>query len=316
MNAVHASVASAVLMLTIAGPWTGAGRALVGSQAPPPPPPATATPPTTGVPGGGRQGRGQGVFPAQQRPPGDPAVIERGRTLYSVTCSSCHGVDARGGQLGGPNLLRSQLVLLDQDGEAIVPVIQNGRPDKGMPPMPLNAADAKAVATFLHHLLAAAGRQGSPPPIDTPPPNIVIGDASAGQAFFAAKCTACHSVTGDMQGIATRIPDAKTLQNLWVSGGTAAGRGGRGGRGRGSSESAVTVAVTLLSGETIEGQLRRLDDFIVTLVQADGTERTIRREGDRPKVEIRDPLQGHKDLLSVYTDKDMHDVTAYLVTLK
>ena len=256
------------------------------------------------------------MFPAQQRPPGDPAAIERGKTLYSVTCSACHGVDARGGQLGGPNLLRSQLVLADQDGEAIVPVIQKGRPDKGMPPMPVNDADAKALATYLHSLLAAAGRQGSPPPVDTPPPDVVVGDATAGQTFFTAKCTACHSPTGDLQGIATRIPDAKTLQNLWVSGGVAAGRGGRGGRGRGSSGPAVTVSVTLPSGEKSEGQLRRIDDFIVTLVQADGIERSFRREGDRPKVEIRDPLQGHRDLLAVYTEKNMHDVTAYLVTLK
>ena len=245
-------------------------------------------------------------------------MIERGRSIYSVTCSACHGADARGGQLGGPNLLRSQLVLADQDGEAIIPVIQKGRPDKGMPPMSINDADAKAVATFLHHLLASAGRQGSPPPIDTPPPDVLVGDAAAGQTYFAAKCTTCHSADGDLKGIAARVPDAKTLQNLWVSGGVAAGRGGRGGRGRGSSGSTVTVTVTvtLPSGEKAEGQLRRIDDFIVTLVQADGTERSLRRDGDRPKVEIRDPLQGHRDLLAVYPAKVMRDGTAYLVTLK
>ena len=32
--------------------------------------------------------------------------------------------------------------------------------------------------------------------------------------------------------------------------------------------------------------------------------------------EIHDPLEGHKKLLSVYTDKEIHDVTAYLVTVK
>ena len=302
---------SALLGVTIAGAQAGSQSA----QQQPPPAPATA--PTTPPAGGGRQGRGGAVFLQQQRPPGDPAVIERGRTLYSVTCSACHGVDARGGQLGGPNLLRSQLVLADEDGEAIIPVIQSGRPEKGMPPMPqINAADAKALATFLHSLLAAAGRQGSPPPVDTPPPNVVVGDATSGQTFFAARCTSCHSVTGDLQGIAARIPDAKTLQNLWTSGGVAAGRGGRGGRGRGSSGATLTVTVTTPSGEKAEGQLRRLDDFIVILVEADGTERSFRREGDRPKVEVRDPLQGHRDLLAVYTDKNMHDVTAYLVTLK
>ena len=60
----------------------------------------------------------------------------------------------------------------------------------------------------------------------------------------------------------------------------------------------------------------RIDDFIVTLMDADGVTHTFRRDGDTPKVEVRDPLQGHKDLLKVYTDKDIHDVTAYLVTLK
>jgi cytochrome c oxidase cbb3-type subunit 3 len=283
-----------------------------GSQPAQPPLPAPATAPA----GGGRQGRGGAVFLQQQRSPGDPAVIERGRTLYSITCTGCHGVDARGGQLGGPNLLRSQLVLADQAGELIVPVIQGGRPDKGMPPLPINDADGKAVATFLHSLLAAAGRQGSPPPTDAPPPDVLVGDRAAGEVYFAAKCTTCHSATGDLQGIAARAGDAKTLQNLWVSGGTARGRGGRGGRGRVSNAAAVTATVTLPSGEKTEGRLERMDDFIVTLELADGSQRSFRREGDRPKVEVRDPLQGHRDLLAVITDKNMHDVTAYLVTLK
>ena len=78
----------------------------------------------------------------------------------------------------------------------------------------------------------------------------------------------------------------------------------------------MTVVVTQPTGEKVEGQLRRIDDFIVTLVDADGMERSFRREGDRPKVEVRDPLEGHRDLLAVITDKNMHDVTAYLVTLK
>jgi cytochrome c oxidase cbb3-type subunit III len=264
------------------------------------------------VPLQARQGRGA-VFPAQQRPPGDPAVIARGKTIYSTTCSACHGVDLRGGQLGGPNLLRSQLALNDQDGELIVPVIQKGRPEKGMPPQPLNADDAKAVAIFIHSVLASAGRQGSPPPGEVAPLNIVVGDATAGQTYFSAKCSSCHSATGDLQGIATRVSDPKTLQNMWVSGG--GGGRGRGGGGRGGG-SAVTVTVTLPSGEKIQGPLVRYDDFIVILTDADGSVRSFRRDGDRPKVEIHDPMEGHRALLSVYTEKDMHDVTAYLVTLK
>ena len=78
----------------------------------------------------------------------------------------------------------------------------------------------------------------------------------------------------------------------------------------------VTVAVTLPSGERVEGRLVRIDDFLVSLALADGTIRTFRRDGDTPKVEVHDPMQAHRDLLAVYTDKDMHDLTAYLVTLK
>jgi len=64
------------------------------------------------------------------RPPGDPASIDRGKALYGVNCQFCHGVDTRGGD-GGPSLLRSSVVLADQKGELIAPVVRSGRP--GMP---------------------------------------------------------------------------------------------------------------------------------------------------------------------------------------
>jgi cytochrome c oxidase cbb3-type subunit 3 len=157
-----------------------------------------------------------------------------------------------------------------------------------------------------------------PPSIGQAAPSGLVGNAGEGQAYFKAKCGSCHSPTGDLQGIATRIADPKTLQNTWVAGG--GGRGGRGGRGGAaageSSARTVTVAVTLPSGERTEGRLVRIDDFLVTVALADGTQRSFRRDGEVPKVEVRDPMQAHRDLLAVYTDKDMHDVTAYLVTLK
>jgi cytochrome c oxidase cbb3-type subunit 3 len=155
-----------------------------------------------------------------------------------------------------------------------------------------------------------------PPSVGLAPPSILVGNASEGQAYFAAKCGACHSATGDLAGIASRYPDAKALQNAWVSGGGGRGRGGRGGAAAGPpSARTVTVTVTLPAG-AVEGQLVRIDDFLVTVGLADGTLRTIRRDGNIPKVEIHDPMKAHRDMLSTYTDKDMHDLTAYLVTLK
>ena len=97
------------------------------------------------------------------------------------------------------------------------------------------------------------------------------------------------------------------LQNTWVA-------GGAGGRGGGTTP--VTATVTLRSGQKFEGRVIRSDEFIIALAMADGTSRSFRRDGDVPKVEIHNPREGHLKLLPAYTDKDIHDVTAYLVTLK
>lgn len=239
-------------------------------------------------------------------------MVARGKALYGINCTGCHGVDLRGGDIGGPNLLRSQVVLSDQDGELILPIVQGSRQSTGMPAIKMTPADVKAVAVYIHNVAAAIGNQGNPPSISMAPPSILVGSESAGEAYFNAKCGGCHSATGDLRGIATRISDPKALQNAWVGG------GGRGGRGAAVVPNARTVMVTVTESteEKTEGRLVRIDDFLVTVGFEDGTQRTFRREGDTPKVDVRDPMKGHRDLLAVYTDKDIHDVTAYLVTLK
>jgi cytochrome c oxidase cbb3-type subunit 3 len=298
------------------------------SQNPPAQPPPVQQPPAgTGPPAQPPAGRGQGrgtqpgTFPAQQRPPGDPAVIARGKTLYEATCAFCHGRDLRGGENGGPNLLRSEVTLTDKAGELIMPIVRGARADKGMPPIEMTDDDVKAVAEYIHSRLALSPRQGMPPPSEEAVVlDVLVGDAPAGEKYFAAKCAPCHSTTGDMQGIATRVGDPKTLQNLWVSGGAA---GGRGGRGRGAAPApaapnprAVIATVTLPRGEKAEGRLIRLDDFYVAIAEADGTIRSFTRRGGLPKVDLKDPLEGHRRLLGELTDADMHNVTAYLATLK
>ncbi len=275
-----------------------------------------AQPPPAAAPQGGRGGRGRGGFvPGQQRPPADPAQIARGKTLYGISCTGCHGADLRGGDIGGPNLLRSQVALSDREGELIVPIIHGSRQSSGMPAINMSDEDAKAVAAYIRSVLETIGRQGTPPAVGKAPETIVVGNAGEGQAYFAARCGSCHSAAGDLKGIASRISDAKMLQNTWVSGGQG-GRRGPGAMPNASPARAVTAVVTTPSGETVEGRLVRIDDFLVSLALPDGSVRTFRREGDVPKVEIRDPMRGHRDLLTQMTDKDMHDVTAYLVTLK
>ncbi len=276
------------------------------------------------------QGRGRGnSFPQQQRQLADEATLAKGKGLYETTCAPCHGADLRGGQLGGPNLLRSQLVLLDKAGEAIGEVIKAGRPNPaqaGATPMPalsLPPDQVTAIAEYIHSVAAQGGRQGRPPVDDTVPADrVLVGDATAGQAYFQATCSSCHSVTGDLKGIASRAGDARELQNLWVSGGGGGrgggGGGGRGGggRGRGASDRA-TVKVTPSSGPAVEGRLLRIDDFTVAVGLTDGTRRTIvRNSATDPKVEVNDPGEAHKRIVMALTDRDMHNVTAFLWTIK
>jgi cytochrome c oxidase cbb3-type subunit 3 len=291
---------------------------LGADQAPAPQQPAAQQPPAGG--------RGRGTFPNTQRALADAATIQRGNTLYGINCRLCHGADLRGGDLGGVNLLRSALVLSDQNGELILPVVKEGRQRPGMPvmpPIPLPDDDVKAIAAYIHSVAATMAGQGGPPPGPPVELNIVVGDAAAGQKYFAANCASCHSPTGDLQRLASRYPSPMQLQNTWVAGvpSPGGGRGRPGGPPAGAAEpprvpKPVTVVVTTADGQRYEGRLDRIDDFIVSLTQADGTPKTFRRNGDVPRVQITDPLEAHKKMLVKYTDKDMHDVTAYLVTLK
>jgi cytochrome c oxidase cbb3-type subunit III len=258
-------------------------------------------------PPGAGQGRGGGLGRGQAAPPIDPAVLERGRGLYSVGCAFCHGSEARGGE-GGTNLIRSAVILDDRDGELLIPVVRQGRPERGMPPRPdLTDAQVKDIAAYLR-TLRSSGRD----PARNRPATIVVGDAAAGSAYFAATCAKCHSATGDLKGLATKYPDPRQLQQAWLAGTVAGGRGAP----PGARPKPAIITVTLPSGEKVEGAQARLDDFIVSLTMPDGSTRTFPRNGDVPKLEIRDPLQPHRDLVPKYADRDIHNVTAYLVTLK
>lgn len=256
--------------------------------------------------------RAGGFVPGQKRPPEDPAKVARGKTLFEINCRGCHGADLRGGDLGGPNLLRSQVALSDEHGELIVPIIQGSRQSKGMPAVGLSIEDSNAVAAYVRSIIATIGRQGMPPELGREAVNVLIGNAAEGKAYFVVKCSNCHSVTGDLKGLAEKFPDPKALQTAWVAGGRERDEPPPGT----PNPRTVTAAVTLTSGEHAEGSLLHIDDFLITIQLADGTQRTFRREGNVPAVAIHDPMERHRTLLAEYTDKDIHDVTAYLATLK
>ena len=262
--------------------------------------PAGPPAPGQGAAGGGRGG-GQVAYPARVT---DPVAAERGAALYGSDCAFCHGRDTRGGD-GGPSLLRSQLVQRDQKGELIGPVLLEGRP--GMPSFSFTPAQIADIAEFLHSITLS-----SRDPARMKAPTIVTGDAAAGEKYFAKQCASCHSATGDLKGFAAKFPEPRALQQAWLMPGVA---GRVGGPGIATSATPITAIVTF-NGQKFEGRLLRIDEFIISISQPDGSSRTFRREADGPPIELRDPLGRHKELLKVYADKDIHDLTAYLVTLK
>ena len=250
------------------------------------------------------------TFPAQQRALPPTEVIERGNGLYQVNCQACHGADLRGGDQGGPNLLRSDVVLNDVSGELIGQVVTQGL--NRMPAMSLERDAIEALAGYVHSIVATAERQGAPPRVEYDL-DILVGDPAAGEAYFDRECTQCHSVGADLSGVGGRFADPVELQNAWVAGRSR----GRFGALAGSREPAPTiVTVTLPNGEQVQGELIRFDDFYLSLRTADDEYRSFTRRGDIPEIRIDDPLWRHYELLSELTDDVMHDVTAYLETIK
>ncbi|MBV8071401.1 MAG: c-type cytochrome [Acidobacteriaceae bacterium] len=239
----------------------------------------------------------------------DPAAVQRGQKTFVATCAFCHGSNAKGGETG-PDLLRSVVVLDDENGNKIGQVVLNGRPDKGMPKFALSHDQIVDIAIFLHDRVKAAALRDTYKVL-----NIVVGDPRAGQAYFngAGGCTSCHSVRGDLAHIGSKYDAVGVQQHIVMP---REEHWGRRSQTDGPPVAPVTATVTLASGESFKGRLTRIDDFTVSIVDANGDLHSFTRNGDTPKVDIHDPMKGHFDLLAKYTDSDIHNLTAYLVTLK
>jgi cytochrome c oxidase cbb3-type subunit III len=239
-------------------------------------------------------------------------LATRGQQVFTQHCSFCHGIDARGGAQGGSDLLQSPIVLEDEGGAGLAKFLAVGRPEKNMPKFDLPRPRVNEIAAFLHARIGAS--RSSKFKVD-----ILVGDPKAGAAYFngPGRCTTCHSVTGngDLARIGAKY-DPVMLQGRMI---VPRGKGGWPG-GDNDKDLPLRATVTLPSGETVSGDVLYLSDFHVTVKDASGKRhtisRTISRQGDVPKVEIVDPLHAHVALLRTITDKSIHDLTAYLATLK
>jgi mono/diheme cytochrome c family protein len=259
----------------------------------------------------GKKGGGGGLLAqagASDKQVVDPDAANRGRTLYIAQCITCHGPKARGTEQGA-DLVRSVIILRDRYGSEIGPFLQKGHPTQsGVSSSTFTRAQIVDLSHFLHQKVEDTLRTGPYNKVL----NVLTGDPKAGKAYFngAGKCSTCHSPTGDLAGIASKFePPVLQLKTVFPET-VAFGRHAVAG-----TKKPVTVTVTTASGETVSGVLLEMDDFNVALRDASGQYRSFQRTPE-VKVQKHDPYAAHIALLDQYTDKNIHDVVAYLETLK
>jgi cytochrome c oxidase cbb3-type subunit 3 len=247
--------------------------------------------------------------PAAQRPPQTvtpqtypPELILTGQTRFASECGFCHGRDAAGGETG-PDLTRSTLAAEDSRGDKIGPVVRTGRVGKGMPSFDLDDADLEAIVAFIHdQKTKTESLGGGRRSVDVA--DLETGDVDAGRRYFngAGGCSNCHSPSGDLAGVGSRFRGLPLLERILYP------------RSIRPPTASPKVAVTLTSGETITGSLVSRDEFTITLEDSSGAMRTWAALD--VKFTIYDGINAHFEQLGKYTDEDMHNVYAYLQTLR
>ncbi len=251
----------------------------------------TTSKPALQTPSAVRQG-GKATAPAFA-----PALVESGQSLFLQNCAFCHGRDAGGGETG-PDLTSSKLVADDVNGDKIGAVVRNGRPDKGMPRFAFSDQEIASLVAFVHTRKTLAesqvgGRRG----VDVE--DLQTGNAEAGKRYFngAGGCASCHSPAKDLAGIATRFQGLKLEERMLYPHG-----------------SIPDATVTLPDGKSFSGKLVYHDEFTAGLKTDTGWYQSW--PVSQIKLQIRAPAEAHADLLAKYTDDDIHNLMAYLQTLR
>jgi cytochrome c oxidase cbb3-type subunit 3 len=233
----------------------------------------------------------------QTPPKYDPAVVTAGKSKFLQDCGFCHGRDAGGGE-DGPDLTRSKLVAADVNGDKIGPVVRNGRPQTGMPRFTVSDAELAQLVAFIHtQKTIAESQKGGRKGVDVS--DLQTGNAEMGKQYFngAGGCTKCHSASGDLAGLAKRLEGLKLEEQLMYP--------------KGTKSKAV---VTLASGEKVAGTVEYKDEFTIAVKDSTGWYRSF--PTSKVKFELDSPADAHVDLMAKYTDDDIHNLMAYLQTLK
>jgi len=225
------------------------------------------------------------------------SLSEAGETLFRQNCAFCHGRDAQGGETG-PDLTQSRLVRRDVGGDRISEVVRNGRPEKKMPAFHFSNQEMYSLAAFIHAAQAkAASRPGGRRGVEVA--DLQTGNVDAGRQYFngAGKCVTCHSPTGDLAGVASRYEGLQLEEQMLYP-----------------RDVKNRVTVTVTTGQQLSGVVAYIDEFTVALRDANGNYHSW--PVNRVKYKLDAPVNAHVDQFSKYTDDDIHNLMAYLQTLR
>lgn len=230
----------------------------------------------------------------------DADSIHRGQQQFKQSCAFCHGANGDGGA-EGPSLIRSAILRHDSKGDLIGPVIRDGRPEKGMPRLGLAPGQIADVVAFLHGELKKLDKTspGKPSQEHYSLQLLLVGNAAEGETYFngAGGCARCHSPTGDLAGLARKFsPVDLQTRMLYPTG------------------KLPSVTVTPKAGSVVRGTLVAMDGFHIEMHDAEGWYHSWPLT--QVRVQVHDPLAAHKELLKTITDKEIHDLFAYLETLR
>lgn len=242
------------------------------------------------------------------------ADVEAGVQQFQQMCGACHGARGGGGPGGAANLTRSAIANADDGGATLHAFLQTGRPEKGMPPFPLSREQAAGLAAAMRSFAPDASAASGQSEDDI----VLVGDAAAGRAFFngpVGQCGTCHStVPGELASatnlaqVASRYDSIKDMQNAMVL--------NRSFFWSPAMNNDVAATITFADGRVATGFLTSVSDFKVVIHDQNGRESEFARNRGEPRVELEDRLQHHLDLLEIYRDEDIHNLTAYLATLR
>jgi cytochrome c oxidase cbb3-type subunit 3 len=231
-----------------------------------------------------------------RRSPPNRTSAQNGKKIFDSVCSSCHGLDGRGGERG-PNIATRAEVLRLSDEETLH-ILQAGIPAAGMPAFgSLGEAKIKAVLSYLR-VLQGTNKIASVP-----------GDPQRGKSLFFGKaaCANCHMIdrAGGFLGAdlssygstasITEIRSAITDPN------------------RDLDPQARTVVVTTRQGGQFIGVARNEDNFSLQLQSPDGTFHLFAKS-DLERVEHQPKSLMPSDYGSVLSAGELDDLVSYLLS--